>query len=177
MFSNPDTNVNQLGLLPGMHVADFGAGIGYHAIAIARAIESKGRVYAIDIQQDLLDRLRYDAQRLHITTIEVIHGDVEKLGGTRLRDASCDYILAANILFQMNDTQRKACLQEAKRILKPGGRFALIDWNDSYGDIGPHETTVFPPFEARQMFLSQGFSEERTLRAGDHHYGIIFRKI
>jgi ubiquinone/menaquinone biosynthesis C-methylase UbiE len=57
MFAHPETILSGFDLKSGMHVADLGTGSGFYALAAAHLVGSKGRVYAIDVQKDLLDRI------------------------------------------------------------------------------------------------------------------------
>lgn len=172
MFSNPRANVAEFGLTPGMTVADFGAGSGAYAIEMARIIGG-GKVYAIDVQKDLLSRLTAEAQATHVS-VEVVWGNVEKPGGTKLRDQSVGLVLIANVLFQAE--AKYSMLLEAKRILRPGGRVVLIDWDASFGGIGPHPDQVVTKEEAKKIFAEAGFSPTSEFSAGEHHYGLIFTK-
>ncbi|MBI2474518.1 MAG: methyltransferase domain-containing protein, partial [Candidatus Taylorbacteria bacterium] len=60
-FSDPSHNVEQFDLQSGMTVADFGTGSGYYAFAAAKAVGDKGKVYAIDVQKPLLEKLKREA--------------------------------------------------------------------------------------------------------------------
>ncbi|HZT35056.1 MAG TPA: methyltransferase domain-containing protein [Nitrososphaera sp.] len=174
MFSDPGHNIDQLGLSDGAVVADFGSGSGYYAIAAGRAVAPTGKVYAIDVQKDLLERLKKEAQREHVTNIEVLTGNLERLGGSKIREGSCDVVIASNILFMLDD--KKSFLNEAKRILKMNGRFLLIDWAASFSQMGPHPDHVVYKDDAIKLCASVGLSLDREINAGSHHYGIIFRK-
>ncbi|HVT75029.1 MAG TPA: class I SAM-dependent methyltransferase [Candidatus Paceibacterota bacterium] len=174
MFSDPRHNIEQLGLSDGAIVADFGAGSGFYAIEAAKAVAPSGTVYAIDIQKDLLDRLKKEAEHFHVRGIEIIAGDVERLGGTRIADGKCDVVIASNILFMLKD--RKNLVLEAKRILKPNGRLLVIDWAASFSQMGPRGDHVVYKDDAMNLGVSAGLEFEREIHAGAHHYGIIFRK-
>src|SRR5690349_15540940 len=58
MFSEPSANLAKLGLVDGMKVVDLGAGSGFYSYEAARRVGATGRVYAVDVQKDLLERLR-----------------------------------------------------------------------------------------------------------------------
>ncbi len=174
MFSDPQHNIEQLGLSDGAVVADLGSGSGFYSLAAAQAVAPTGRVYSVDAQKDLLERLKKEAQRLHIRNIDVLSGDLEKLGGSRLRESSCDVAIASNIIFMVED--KKSFLLEAKRILKPSGRLLLVDWSASFSGMGPHPGHVVYKEEAMKLALAVGFAFDREIHAGTHHYGIIFRK-
>lgn len=174
MFSDPQHNIEQLSLSDGAIVADLGAGSGFYTIEAAKAVAPTGKVYAVDVQKDLLERLKKDAQRQHITNIEILVGNIEKLGGTRIRESSCSTVIVSNVLFMIED--KKNFFLEVKRILKPAGRLFLVDWSASFSQMGPHTDHVVYKDDAINMALAAGFEFEREINAGMHHYGIIFRK-
>lgn len=174
MFSDPAKNIEQLGLSKGMFVADFGAGSGFYTMSSAKAVGEKGRVYAIDVQKELIQKIKNQAKIEHLSNIEIIWGDVEKVGGSKMRDDSVDAVIIANILFQLSD-KNNICL-EAKRILKKGGRLLVVDWIDSFGNLGPRQEDIFSVSGAKEIFLKNGFAVEKEFNAGEHHYGLIFKK-
>ncbi len=174
-FSDPKTVVNHFNLAEGMVVADFGAGSGAYTLVMARRVGSTGRVYAIDVQKELLARLSREAkagQLFKVTNIEVIWSDLERLGGSKLADQLVDFVLMANLLFQI--TAKYTLALEAKRILKPDGRLAVIDWQDSFGGLGPPASQVIRPEEAKKIMAQAGFRFLKDFPAGDHHYGLMF---
>ena len=171
-FSSPRENVLQVGLRDGMKVGDFGAGSGHYARAAAAIVGHGGKVYAIDVQEDILKHLKLNTHERHAHVIETIWGDIDKPGGTHLRDASLDAVLLANVLFQVEN--RFALLNEIKRVLKSGGRLMLVDWAGSYGGMGPVPGKVVTEHEAEAFFINGGFHKEKGFRAGPHHYGILF---
>ena len=171
-FSSPGNNVLQLGLYEGMKVGDFGAGSGHYSRAAAGIVGHSGKVYAVDIQEDVLKHLKLNSQVHHQSIIETIWGDIEKPGGTHLRDASLDAVILANTFFQIEN--RFGLLAEIKRTLKPEGKLLVIDWAGSYGGIGPTPDRVVPEHDAEEFFITGGFHKVKSLRAGPHHYGILF---
>jgi ubiquinone/menaquinone biosynthesis C-methylase UbiE len=173
-FSDPAKNIDQLGLQEGVSVADLGSGSGFYALAAATAVGSSGRVYAIDVQQELLTRLKNQAHNAKLHNIEVVHGDIERLNGTRLREQSVEVVIVANVLFQLD--HKEGLVDEVLRILKPGGRILIVDWAESFGGMGPQAEMVFTQQAARELFEKKGFSFVTGIVAGDHHYGLIFRK-
>ena len=175
MFSDPQKNIEQCGIQAGMEIADLGAGSGFYTIAVAKALISTGRVYAIDLQKDLLTKIKNTAVSQGLYNAEVIWGDIEKPSGTHLREGSIDLALLSNILFQLEDKQ--GMINEVKRILKPGGRVLVVDWSDSFGGIGPESKKVVLKTSAVEMFEKNGFHQDREIDAGSHHYGIIFKKL
>lgn len=174
MFADPNSIIRQFDLRTGMHVADLGTGSGFYALAAARLVGSKGKVYAIEVQKDLLDRVKNTASREGLHNVEVVWGDIEQEGGTRLRDGSIDRAIISNTLFQIEDKER--FIREVRRILRHGGKAFVIDWSDSSDVSGPNRAHIVGKAEAQALFEREGFSLEHELSAGAHHYGLVMAK-
>jgi ubiquinone/menaquinone biosynthesis C-methylase UbiE len=171
-FSNPRANVLQMGLREGMKVGDLGAGSGPYSLAASKIVGRTGRVYAIDIQEDVLKHLHDSAVRSQAHNVETIWANFEKLHGTSLRDQTLDAIILSNVLFQIED--KTDAVQEIKRILKPGGKLLVVDWAGSYGGMGPDPDHVVTEHQAEELFIAGGFYKVKDFRAGPHHYSILF---
>ena len=175
MFSDPENNIKQFGLTSGMQVADFGSGSGFYSMAAAKAVLPSGKVFAVDIQKDLLQKLKTGSRASHLNNIDIVWGDLEHLGGTKLRESSMDAVTICNLFFQI-DNKDALCL-EAKRILRNNGRALVIDWAGSFAGIGPLEKDVVSKDKMISLFEDHGFKLDREISAGSHHYGLVFRKI
>jgi SAM-dependent methyltransferase len=124
------------------------------------------------VQKDLLRRIHNDVEKRGFK-VSVLWGDLEKPGGSKLADASCDLVLISNLLFQLED--KTVPLAEAKRILKPRCRLVIIDWQESFGGMGPIKGHVVDKKTAHELANDAGFELMREFDAGAHHYGLIFR--
>jgi ubiquinone/menaquinone biosynthesis C-methylase UbiE len=175
MFSDPENNIKQFSLSPGMVVADFGSGSGFYTMAAAKAVLPSGKVFAVDIQKDLLQKLKNGARGSHLNNIDIIWGDLEHLGGTKLRESSVDAVTVCNLFFQIEN--KDALCLEAKRILRVNGRVLVIDWAGSFAGIGPSEKDVISKDKMISIFEDHGFKLDREISAGAQHYGLVFRKI
>jgi ubiquinone/menaquinone biosynthesis C-methylase UbiE len=174
MFADPESNIKQFGLESGMHIADLGAGSGAYTFPAARAVSPNGKIYACEVQKELITRMRNDASQQHITNVEFLWSNIEKGGGTKLGERSMDGAIVSNVLFIVED--RDGFLKEVKRILKPNGKVYFIDWSDSFGGMGPHPDQVITEAKAKELFSQHGFTGDKTFNAGAHHYGVIFKK-
>jgi len=172
-FSEPDQIVAQLGIERGWHIADIGAGTGFYSFAAARLAGPGGKVFALDVQKDLLERLKGEAQKKGLTNITTVWVDAEKNQGTRLRDQSIDLAILANVLFQIED--KNSLVTEVKRILKPKGKIIVVDWMESFGGIGPHPNQVFNETTAKELFSGAGFTMIKNISSGEHHYGLLMQ--
>jgi ubiquinone/menaquinone biosynthesis C-methylase UbiE len=172
-FTDPKKNLEPLSLQEGMKVVDIGAGSGFYTFEAAKAVGNGGKVYAIDVQPELLIKIKNTAQAQKLTNVEVIHGNIEIVGGTRLHDKSIDAAIISNTLFQIE--HKEGLIAELKRILKSSSKVLVIDWTDSFGGLGPHPDHIVTPEKTKELFESQGFSNVQYLTPGDHHYGFIYR--
>jgi len=171
-FSQPKENVLQLALREGMKVADFGSGSGHYAHTAAAVVGASGKVYAIEVREDMLKHIKESVHHHHRSVIEPVWGDIEKTGGSMLRDHALDAVILANTLFQVEN--RFGLLGEIKRVLKPGGKLLVVDWAGSYGGMGPVGDKVVSEHEAEELFIGGGLHKVKSFRAGPHHYGIVF---
>jgi len=171
-FAHPPSHVSEIGVDPGMIVADFGAGSGAHVFPLAQATTSKGRVYAIDVQRDLLARIKNEAKRRDLHHVDVLWGDLEESHGSKIADAHVDVVLISNMLFQLKD--KITALREARRIVKPSGAIALIERNDT---PGLHRGNLLSKEDMLVLARRADFEPLREFPAGTHHYGIIFRPV
>lgn len=173
-FAHPPRNVAALAIMPGMKIADFGSGSGAYVLAIAKELQGSGRVYAIDIQKDLLRRTKNEAEKAGFTNVEVLWGDLEAENGSKIADDSLELVLISNLLFQVDD--KRQVIAEARRILRPAGRLAIIDWSDSFGGMGPTKEDVVAQSDVLTLARSVELTFIKEFPAGAHHYGLLFRK-
>lgn len=172
MFTNPEQNILHLGLTEGMRVADFGAGTGFYSKACSSRVGYTGKIYAIEVQKDLVKKLESDIKHWGLSNVECIWGDIEKRGGTKLSDHSMDAVIVSNVLFQAED--KLGLIDEVKRVLKKNGKVLLIDWSGSFGGMGPTPEHVITENTAKELFEKRGFKFVEKISTSVHHYGIIF---
>ena len=174
MFSDPQENIGALELEAGLNVIDVGAGVGHHTILIAKTVGASGHVYAVDVQKELLVKLQNDAKSAHLHNITIVHGNAEKLGGTRLKEGIADRIFISNVFFQID--HKESFVSEMRRLLSSGGKLVLVDWIDALGSSEAHGKMVVGPLEAEHLFEIGGFKKASSFEAGSHHYGLVFKK-
>ncbi len=173
-FSDPEHNIAQFGLNERMTVADLGAGSGAYTIVAAERVKGFGQVYAVEVQRDLLPRVKKLASSKGLSNVEVLWGDIESDGGTKIASGVIDAAIVSNILFQVEDVQ--GFMKELRRILKPEGKVLTVDWKESYNHMGPAPDAVFSEQKAKTLFEESGFAIKQEIEAGDHHYGFISLK-
>lgn len=172
-FINVERIVDQLDIKPNMAIADFGAGHGFFSIAFAKKVGPSGQVFAIDILPQTLEAIRSKAKLEGLFNIKIIRGDLEKPNGSTLKDASCDLVFIANVLFQAPD--KLGLINETYRVLKQDGELVVVEWKP-YIALGPQKEHRLTEEDLKQLFISKGFGEPKPIDAGSHHYGFIFKK-
>lgn len=169
-FLNPQKILKMLPLQKKMIAADFGSGSGGWAIPLAKILD-KGKVYAIDILQEPLSALRGRAKLEGLANIITLREDVEE--GTSLPAGKLDLVLMTNLLFQVENN--KKVLEEAKRVLKEGGRILIVDW---FKDNPLTKRIEFVDFEKiKKIAKDLNLELEKEFEAGSYHKGLIFVKI
>jgi ubiquinone/menaquinone biosynthesis C-methylase UbiE len=174
MFSDPVQILRLLNLHSGMNVADFGAGTGAYTLPLAHAVAPSGRVYAVDVHKAMLDRLHQTMLTNGIHNGDVVWGDMEIRGGTRLRDGSLQAVIIANTLFQCKD--KTAALREALRVLEPDGQILIVEWKDSFGGLGPAPEHIISPATLEHLLGELGYGMITVHQVGEHQYAITSKK-
>ncbi|HEX4799322.1 MAG TPA: class I SAM-dependent methyltransferase [Candidatus Paceibacterota bacterium] len=173
-FVNPIFAASHFHLHKGDSVADFGAGSGHYMRPLSEAVGSGGTVYLCEIQKPLVEALGNQARDARLKNVKVIWGDIEEPGGTQIPDHSLDAVLLSNVLFQATD--KKSLFNESARVLRPGGKLIVIDWASACIGLGPRPEGVVSEYQTKELAEESQFSFERNFHAGEHHYGLVFRK-
>ena len=168
----PDEILSKLELQPGWTVADIGAGTGYFTVPIARAVRDDGRVFAVDVAPEMLEKIRARVAEAGLHNVQCYEGEASATG---IPPQSCDCVFLANVWHEFDD--RAAVLAEAERILKPNGRIAILDWRpDVAPDHGPPLAHRISEDAANDALLEAGFCPGFRSPAGTYHWLVLGSK-
>jgi len=167
----PDEVVARLALRPGLRVADVGAGTGYFALPLARAVSPGGLVTAVDLQPQMLAVL---GERVGELPIVLVQGEAAH---TTLADRSQDVMLVANVWHEIDD--RPAALAELGRIGRPGALLAILDWRpDVEEPPGPRLDHRIAPQDVAAEVASSGLFRGVTAETmGRYSYLVLASQI
>ncbi len=121
----PGRVIESLALQPGDRVADLGSGSGYFTFRLAEAVGPAGRVYAVDIDEDMNELVEDRAREKGIDHVETI---LARKHDPRLPESGVDLILAVNSYHHLEN--RTDYFKNVARSLRPGGRVAIIDFRE-----------------------------------------------
>jgi ubiquinone/menaquinone biosynthesis C-methylase UbiE len=171
-FYNPAKILAALGINSQMgDVAEFGCGYGTFTIPAAKII--KGKIYALDIEPDMIRITGEEAQKNGLKNVQTILRDF--MGeGSGLPDGSVDYVMVFNILHL---EKPMVLMNEAKRILKAGGKLGIIHWNyDPTTPRGPSMNIRPKPEDCITWAEEAGFRGTVRYDLKPYHYGIVLNK-
>ncbi|MEK7583809.1 MAG: methyltransferase domain-containing protein [Patescibacteria group bacterium] len=161
---------------PGQIVADLGCGgAGFFTLEAARLVGDHGQVYAVDIQKTVLSSVDGKARLQGLYNVKTVWTDLEIYGAAPIPNASLDHALVVNILFQSK--KKDAILREGTRLVKPGGKMLIIDWNRVRVPFGPAAAVRVDVDALRASLPQLGYQEEKYFEAGQYHFGLIFIKL
>lgn len=165
----PAQVVAAAGAHPGDVIADIGAGTGYFALPLAQVAGPQGLVYAVDAQQEMLDLL---TQKLHAPGSGNIHLAQAEADATGLHDHCCTLAFLANVWHEFDD--RALVLREVRRILRPGGRIAIVDWRpDVEREAGPPLEHRIPVDRTQRELAAMGFATLSDALVGKYHWLVL----
>jgi ubiquinone/menaquinone biosynthesis C-methylase UbiE len=165
----PEETLKKLGLRTGDVFCDIGAGSGVFTLPAARL--TKSTVYALDIKETMLERIRKKAENENISSIKLIKVSDRRFD---LPDGTADMVLLSAVLHEIEDSSY--FLGETRRILKSGGRAAVIEFHKRQLPAGHPTHRRVGKEDATASFESAGFMPSGGFDLGDNYYCLIFQR-
>jgi len=148
-----DQIMETLALKPGQIVADIGSGGGYFTYRFAKAVGDKGKVYAVDTNQEFLAFIKKQATEQGLTNIVTLFTASEK---PNLPKHTFDYVFMRNMTHHL--TNRVEYFQRLKETLKPDGKIAIVEYDGRGGFFSFHKR--------HRHFVPQKILHEELEQAG-----------
>ena len=148
-----------------MMYIDLCCGTGYFTLPVAKRLGDNGAVYAIDIQGGMLSELKKIIMEQKLKNIMMIQGDILSLF---LKEKTADIVNIGNSLHELK--QPETSLREIKRILKPDGKFIIVDWEKTESPFGPPVNGRISSEEAIGLLEKVGFKSFEKLSYPRYFY-------
>jgi SAM-dependent methyltransferase len=177
LWADPAGVLTSVGLRSDMDVIDLCSGDGWFTLQIAKVAR---RVVAIDIDRDLLEVARHRLKESGVTNCDFVAGDAYELAKITPRPA--DFVFMANAFHGVPDRPRLA--RAVRDALKPGGRFAIINWHARpreettiLGEArGPKTELRLSPAKTVAAVETGGLKLAQLVEVPPYHYGVVFER-
>jgi cyclopropane fatty-acyl-phospholipid synthase-like methyltransferase len=166
-WQKPHEVIQALALEPGAHVADLGAGTGYFAMRLANMLP-QGRVYAIDIEPDMVRYLEARAKRERLRNVLALKGEPDD---PRLPE-KVDLILLVDVYHHIGD--RTPYFRRLRASLRPGGGVAIVDFKLDSPEGPPRAARVAPETVKAEM-KAAGYRVAAEHDFLPYQYFLVFR--
>lgn len=167
-WQQPEKVIAALQIRPGDRVADLGSGGGYFTFKLAAAVGPTGKVYAVDVDREMVDLIEKQAQKDSVKNVETI---LAKTGDPLLPKDGVDLIFTSNTYHHFDD--RLAYFTSLRKYLRPSGRVAIIDYDRRAWFEGLLRHYTPSEFIKREMEQA-GYSLQQELNLLDRQSFLIF---
>jgi predicted methyltransferase len=131
-WQKPDQIMDALNIADGSRVADIGAGAGWFTIRLARRVGPRGKVYAQDVQRQMLEAIRRRVAKEGLENVETRLGQGSR---PNLPESSLEAVLVVDVYPEVED--RVTLLRNLLASLKPNGRIGIVNYKPGRGGPGP----------------------------------------
>lgn len=167
----PEKALDAIGIQPGMIVADVGAGVGYFTVRLAKRVGPGGKVFANDVQPEMLSMLKDRVAKANLNNVEAVLGTE---ADPKLPKNSMDLILLVDVYHELSQPQRM--LQKMREALKSDGRLVLIEFRKEDPRIPIRPEHKMSVQEADAEVSAEGFRLDKVLKDLPRQHILIFKK-
>ncbi len=167
---NPEGALDALKLRPGMIVADVGAGTGYMSLRLAKRVGPGGKVYANDLQPEMLRRLRANAEKAGITNIETVQGEE---ADPKLPRGRMDLVLLVDVYHEFS--KPREMIDRIRESLKPDGRLVLLEYRKEDPSVPIREEHKMSVAQVKAELEPQGFVMSQVIETLPRQHILILR--
>jgi ubiquinone/menaquinone biosynthesis C-methylase UbiE len=170
-YQKPDQVVDALDLRPGETIADIGAGSGYFALRFAARIGREGRVFAVDIDPEMI---RYLNRRLRDENVRNVQTILSEPDDPLLPDASVDRFVIVDTWHHIE--KPLDYLARMRRMLKAGGQVVMIDYQKRELPVGPPMDIKIARDDLVRQMESAGFRLAKEHTFLPYQYFLVFTR-
>lgn len=168
---NPEGALDAMGIRPGMFVADVGAGTGYMSLRMAKRVGPAGRVYANDLQPEMLRRLQQNAARAKIMNIVEVLGEEDD---PKLPRGRMDLVLLADVYHEFS--KPREMIDKIRESLKPDGRLVLLEYRKEDPNVPIREEHKMTVGEVKAELEPQGLVLSQVIETLPRQHILILTK-
>ncbi|MFK0161310.1 class I SAM-dependent methyltransferase [Rhizobium sp. NPDC090279] len=176
LWPNPLSILEALGIMPGMTVLDLCCGDGYFTAPLARLVA--GKVYALDLDETMIETARTEAARQGVSVRKWIHADARDIAGHLPENV--DYVLMANTFHGVPD--QPGLVRAVRSVLARKGLFGVVNWEARPREEttvlglprGPRTEMRMTPAELAAIAETGGFKPQAVIELPPYHYGMVF---
>ncbi|MFO0934889.1 MAG: class I SAM-dependent methyltransferase [Gemmataceae bacterium] len=168
----PAKLIKALNVKQGMVIADIGAGSGYHSLRLAPLVGEKGKILAVDIQQEMLDLIKKKAEKQSIKNVELLKGSETD---PKLPKEEVDLILLVDVYHEFSHPYEMT--EKMVASLKPGGRIAFVEFRLEDATV---PIKLVHKMTERQVILEMAefpnMEHEKTIETLPWQHIVLFKK-
>jgi len=128
----PEPILRAVGITPGAVAVDIGAGTGFWTLPLSQLVGPAGMVYAVDVEPIMLEELGTLVHEKQLSNVQVVSSTEHEIP---LSNAVADVAIAGFVVHEPSD--HAAFVHEIVRLLRPGGRLLVVDWQKKPTEKGP----------------------------------------
>lgn len=168
---NPTKCIASLELKPGDVVADLGAGSGYYTFRMAKIVGEKGRVYAVEIQDEMIAELRKRIEKQKVANVEVVKSTESD---TKLPESSVDLLIMVDVYHELAFPYE--VMTSVRKALKPGGRVVLVEYRKEDPKVPIKEVHKMSEEQIKKEMAVVGLSHAKTIGVLPWQHVAVFVK-
>jgi ubiquinone/menaquinone biosynthesis C-methylase UbiE len=168
---NPEGALDALAIRAGMDVADVGAGTGYMTLRLAKRVGPTGKVYANDLQPEMLRRLRANAAKAGFTNIETVQSEE---ADPKLPLGRMDLVLLVDVYHEFS--KPREMIDKIREALKPDGRLVLLEYRKEDPNVPIREEHKMTVAEVKAELEPQGFVLSKVVETLPRQHILILKK-
>jgi len=167
----PELLLRELALKPGMTVADIGAGTGYYTWQLAKQIAPGGRVYAVDVQPEMISMLDSQMAKRGVRNVVSVLGSETTV---KLPPASVDLAIMVDVYHEL--AHPAEVLDSIVAALKPGGRVVFVEYRAEDPTVAIKPLHKMSALQIRREATAHGLKWERSIESLPIQHAIVFQK-